>query len=254
MAVHRTPGMGRASNSERDPKPPMPSPPPQAQMPDIATWNARRLVAAIRAREVSAAEVMEPYLDHIEAVNPAVNAIVALRPREVLLAEAGERDEAAASDPGACGPLHGLPFAVKDLKPVRGLSWTQGSQIFADRVAAEDSIETGRLRAAGVVFIGMTNTPEWGLGSHSFNPVFGATRNPWCEARSAGGSSGGAAVALAMRMATLADGSDYGGSLRNPAGWNNVFGFRPSFGRVPAHGLEDWIPSMGVAGPMARSV
>jgi amidase len=129
-----------------------------------------------------------------------------------------------------------------------------GSPILAHQIAAHDGILAERLRRAGVVFIGKTNTPEFGLGSHTYNPVWGTTRNAWDHAVSAGGSSGGAAVALAIRMVPLADGSDYGGSLRNPAGWNAVYGFRTSIGRVPSEGHDDWIPSPGVAGPMARNV
>jgi amidase len=155
---------------------------------------------------------------------------------------------------GALGPLHGLPHAVKDLQAVKGLRFTQGSPIYRDRIAAADGLMVGRLRAAGAVFVGKTNTPEFGFGSHTFNEVFGATRNPYDLSRSAGGSSGGAAAALAARMLPLADGSDYGGSLRNPAGWNNVFGFRTGFGVVPATGPEVWLAGMGVQGPMARSV
>jgi len=220
---------------------------------DIVTMDARALAAAIRARTVSCVEVMGAYLDHIDAINPRVNAIVALQVREGLLAQAGERDAQLARG-DAVGVLHGLPHAVKDLQPVAGLPFTMGSPIFRDTVATADSIMVERLRAAGVIFIGKTNTPEFGFGSHSFNPVYGVTRNPYDLARSAGGSSGGAAVALATRMLPLADGSDYGGSLRNPAGWNNVFGFRASAGRVPNQGVDDWSPSMSVLGPMARNV
>ena len=131
---------------------------------------------------------------------------------------------------------------------------TMGSPILKDFVPTADGIMVERLRKAGAIFIGKTNTPEFGLGSHTYNPVYGATRNAYDQTRSAGGSSGGAAVALALRMLPVADGSDYGGSLRNPAGWNNVFGFRTSFGRVPADGRDVWLPSMGVPGPMARNV
>ncbi|WP_408591127.1 amidase, partial [Novosphingobium sp.] len=148
----------------------------------------------------------------------------------------------------------GLPHAVKDLAAVAGLPFTMGSPIMRDQVARTDGLMVERLRKAGVIFIGKTNTPEFGLGSHTFNPVWGVTRNPYDVSRAAGGSSGGAAVGLSLDMLPLADGSDYGGSLRNPAGWNNVFGFRPSYGRVPTDGPEDWLPSMGVVGPMARSV
>src|SRR5262249_57351304 len=131
---------------------------------------------------------------------------------------------------------------------------TMGSPILKDFIPDGDSVMAERLRRAGAIFIGKTNTPEFGLGSNTYNPVYGITRNAYDQSRSAGGSSGGAAVALALRMLPLADGSDYGGSLRNPAGWNNVFGFRTSFGRVPADGRDAWVPSMGVLGPMARDV
>ena len=220
---------------------------------DIVMMDAAGLAGAIRAKRLSAVEVMTAYLDHIDATNPRVNAIVALQDREALLREAAARDaQLARAEP--VGPLHGLPHAVKDLQPVKGLRFTQGSPIFRDVVATVDSLPVERLRRAGVIFIGKTNTPEFGLGSHTFNPVYGVTRNAYDQAKSAGGSSGGAAVSLALRMLPLADGSDYGGSLRNPAGWNNVFGFRTSIGRVPVHAREDWLPSMGVTGPMARNV
>jgi amidase len=224
-----------------------------AQTSDLTGMGAAALAAAIRARKISAREVMAACLDRIEAVNPAVNAVVSMPPREALMAEAAAADERQARG-AALGPLHGLPHAVKDLQAVKGLRFTQGSPIYKDRIAAADSLMAERLRNAGVIFVGKTNTPEFGLGSHTFNPVFGATHNPYDRARSAGGSSGGAAAALATRMLPLADGSDYGGSLRNPAGWNNVFGFRTGYGVVPATGPEVWLAGMGVQGPMARSV
>jgi amidase len=196
---------------------------------------------------------MAAHLDRIEAVNPRVNAIVSMPPREALMAQAAAADERQAR--GEALPLlHGLPHAVKDLQPVKGLRFTQGSPIYKDRIAAADSLMVERLRKAGVIFVGKTNTPEFGLGSHTFNPVFGATRNPYDLAKSAGGSSGGAGVALTTRMLPLADGSDYAGSLRNPAGWNNVFGFRTSQGVVPSAGSEVWLGAMSALGPMARSV
>ena len=219
----------------------------------LTDWTARQLAAAIAARQVSAAEVMTAFLDRIECVNPGVNAIVGLRDRAGLMTEAALADAVVASG-AALGPLHGLPHAVKDLEPVAGLPWTQGSPIFAHQVAGHDGLLAERLRRAGVTFIGKTNTPEFGLGSQSFNPVWGTTRNPWNPALSAGGSSGGAAVALATHMVPLADGSDYGGSLRNPAGWNNVFGFRTSLGRIPSEGHDVWIVAPSVTGPMARNV
>lgn len=226
------------------------APPPSGPVTD---WTARDLAAALAARHVSAAEVMTAFLDRIDAVNPTLNAIVGMPPRDSLMAGAAHADRLTASG-ARLGPLHGLPHAVKDLEAVAGLPFTQGSPIFARQVAAHDGLLAERLRAAGVLFIGKTNTPEFGLGSHSFNPVWGTTRNPWNPAMSAGGSSGGAAVALATHMVPLADGSDYGGSLRNPAGWNHVFGFRTSIGRIPSEGRDDWIPSPGVAGPLARNV
>ena len=220
---------------------------------DIVMLDAGALAKAIQARKVSCVEVMGAYLDHIDRANPHVNAIVALQDRSDLLRQAKSRDTQLARRE-AVGPLHGFPHAVKDLQPVKGIRYTQGSPIFKDFVATSDSIVVERMRNAGAIFIGKTNTPEFGLGSHTFNPVYGVTRNAWDQTKSAGGSSGGAAVSLALRMLPLADGSDYGGSLRNPAGWNNVVGFRTSAGRVPVHAREDWLPSMGVTGPMARSV
>lgn len=220
---------------------------------DIVMMDATVLAAAIRARQVSCAEVMTAFLDHIEALNPRVNAVVALQERKGLLAAAHEKDGALARGEPV-GPLHGLPFAVKDLAPVAGIAMTMGSPILKNNVPAADSVMVARIRAAGAIFIGKTNTPEWGLGSHTYNPVYGVTRNAYDQTRSAGGSSGGAAVSLALRMLPLADGSDYAGSLRNPAGWNNVFGLRTSYGRVPAEGRDPFMPTMGVLGPMARNV
>lgn len=228
------------------------APPSLPPVGDIVGRDATSLAAAIHAKEISCAEIMAAFLDRIATVNPQANAIVALRDRDDLMAEARLADERVASG-AAVGPLHGLPIAVKDLEPVRGVRTTMGSPLFRDWIPAEDSLMVRRLRAAGAIIIGKTNTPEWGLGSHTYNPVYGPTRNAYDPARSAGGSSGGAAVALALRMVPIADGSDYGGSLRNPAGWNNVFGLRPSIGRVPSDTRDLWLPSMGVAGPMARS-
>jgi amidase len=220
---------------------------------EIVMMDGAELAAAIRSRRVSCAEVMTAYLDHIQRFNPLVNAIVALEDRSALLSQACDRDaQLARAD--AIGPLHGFPLAIKDLVPVKGIRMTMGSPILKDFVPSADGIMAERLRKAGAIFIGKTNTPEFGLGSHTYNPVYDTTRNAYDQSRSAGGSSGGAAVALALRMLPVADGSDFGGSLRNPAGWNNVFGFRTSFGRLPADGRDAWLPSMGVGGPMARSV
>src|ERR1700686_2287471 len=220
---------------------------------DIVMMDAVALSSAIHTRQVSCVEVMTAYLDHIDRLNPKVNAIVALQDRAGLLTQAMERDAQLARGE-SMGPLHGFPHAPKDLQAVKGIRSTQGSPILKDFIPAADSLMVERLRKAGVIFIGKTNTPEFGLGSHTYNPVYGITRNAYDQSRSAGGSSGGAAVSLALRMLPLADGSDYGGSLRNPAGWNNVFGFRTSFGLVPTNAPDGWLPSMGVAGPMARNV
>jgi amidase len=224
-----------------------------AKTSELNTMGGVALATAIRERRVSAREAMSACLARIDSINPAVNAIISMPSHDALMAEAAAADERQARGE-VLGPLHGLPHAVKDLQPVRGLRFTQGSPIYRDRIAAVDSLMVGRLRQAGVIFVGKTNAPEFGLGSHTFNPVFGATRNPYDHSRSVGGSSGGAAAALATRMVPLADGSDYGGSLRNPAGWNNVFGFRTGFGVVPAAGSGIWLAGMGVQGPMARSV
>ncbi len=222
-------------------------------MNELVSMDATTLARTIHAGNASCAEVMTAYLDHIERVNPQVNAIVALQDRAALLALARERDDLQARGE-SMGVLHGFPHAVKDLQAVKGIRTTQGSPIFRDFVPASEGIMVTRLRNAGAIFIGKTNTPEFGLGSHTYNPVYGATRNAYDLARSAGGSSGGAAVSLALRMVPVADGSDYGGSLRNPAGWNNVFGFRTSIGRIPSESHDTWLPSMGVNGPMARNV
>jgi amidase len=226
---------------------------PTGRANDLVMMNAARLAAAIHGREVSCVEVMTAYLDHIEKLNGKVNAIVALQERGDLIAQARERDSQLARG-DSIGPLHGFPHAVKDLQAVKGIRTTMGSPILKDFVPSADSLMVARLRKAGAIFIGKTNTPEFGLGSHTYNPVYGATRNAFNVARSAGGSSGGAAVALALRLVPVADGSDYGGSLRNPAGWNGVFGFRTSIGRVPADAHDSWLPTMSVAGPMARNV
>lgn len=215
--------------------------------------GARALASAIATHELSCAEVMEAYLGHIAAINPAANAIVALRDGDALMAEAREKDASLARGEKP-GPLFGLPHAVKDTVPVKGIRSTWGTPILKDLIPSQDAPMVERLRTAGASIIGKTNTPEFALGSHTYNPIYGATPNPYDAALSAGGSTGGGAAALALRMLPLADGSDYGGSLRNPAGWNNVCGFRPSYGVVPAPGEEAWLPSLSVNGPMARDI
>jgi len=199
---------------------------------DIVFLDARRLTALLRAREVSAVEVMSAFLARIERLNPAVNAIPTLRPRAELLAEASAADARLARG-DTVGPLHALPFAIKDLSLTRGLRTTFGSRIYRDFVPTSDDLYVARIKSAGGIVIGKTNTAEFGAGSQTFNALFGATRNPYDLAKTCGGSSGGAAVALACGMLPLADGTDLGGSLRNPASFCNVVGFRPSPGRVP---------------------
>ena len=222
--------------------------------PDLCRLGAGDLAAAIRDRKVSVREVMVAYLDHIERTNPDYNAIVSLRPREILLAEADAADGQVARGE-TIGPLHGVPQAIKDLAATAGLRTTLGSPLFADQVPEIDALIVARVRQAGAIVIGKTNTPEFGLGSNTYNPVFGITRNAYDRTRSSGGSSGGAAVALALRMLPVADGSDYAGSLRNPAAWNNIFGFRPSQGRVPSVPADEvfW-NQQATEGPMARNV
>lgn len=220
---------------------------------DIVHWDAAELSVAIRTKVVSCEEVMTAYLDHIEELNPAVNAIVSLRPRAELLAEAREKD-ARLREGTYQGWMHGFPHAVKDLADVRGIHTSHGLLPPSEDspVPAQDALFVSRLRAAGAVFIGKTNTPQLGLGSQTYNDVFGTTTNAYDQTRTAGGSSGGAAVAVALRMLPVADGSDFMGSLRNPPGWNNVFGLRPSFGRIP-HDGEQFVNQGGVNGPIARS-
>ncbi|MCB2110860.1 MAG: amidase [Defluviimonas sp.] len=218
-------------------------------MSDPTTLPASDLVRAIASGRITAREVMEATLDRIEALNPKINAIVSLRPRAELLAEAEAADRA-----GPGGLLHGLPMAPKDLVATKGLRTTWGSPLFHDFVPTSDDLLAARMRAAGAIFIGKTNTPEWGHGSHSFNPVHGTTRNPYDPSRTAGGSSGGAAAALSARLLPLADGSDMMGSLRNPAAFCNVYGFRPTWGLVPADAEGDtFLATLATEGPMGRS-
>jgi amidase len=221
-------------------------------MEELYRLTARVLRDAVAARELSAVEVVSAHLERIEQVNPRVNAIVTLEP-ERALADAAALDAAGANGRPP-GLLDGLPIAVKDLVDTAGIRTTYGSPIYADHVPADDELIVQRLRAAGAIVVGKTNTPEFGAGSHTFNEVFGATRNPYDLSRSAGGSSGGAAAALAAGMVPIADGSDLGGSLRNPASFCNVVGLRPSPGRVPSPDSADGWSPMSQLGPMARNV
>jgi amidase len=223
---------------------------------DLCFLPAVELAQMIRRREVSCAEVMQAHLAQIERVNPAVNAIVTLLPDQAMIeARAADTALAHGSAPtAAAAPLFGLPVAHKDNVHTKGVRTTSGSPVFRDFVPDTDALIVERLKRAGAITIGKTNLPELAAGSQTFNPVFGATRNPWDTSKTCGGSSGGAAVALACGMIPIADGSDLGGSLRNPASFCNVAGFRPSPGRVPTWPAADAWNSLVVQGPMARTV
>ncbi len=219
---------------------------------EICFLDATELVRRVRDRELSGREVMEAHLARIERANPRVNAIVTLVPERALRAAA--LADAALARGEDVGPLHGLPVAHKDLAPTRGIRTTFGSTVYKDFVPDLDALIVERLRGAGAITVGKTNTPEFGAGSQTFNEVFGETLNPYDTTKTCGGSSGGAAAALACGMLPIADGSDMGGSLRNPASFCNVVGFRPSPGRVPAWPASDPWSALSVEGPMARSV
>ena len=219
---------------------------------DLCFLTATELAGRIATKNVSAREVMTAHLDQIERVNPKVNAIVTLV-AEQAMAAAVKADEALARDESV-GPLHGIPVAHKDLIPTRGIRTTLGSRVFADQIPNHDGLIVERLRDAGALTIGKTNTPEFGAGSQTFNEVFGATRNPYDVTKTCGGSSGGAAVAVATGMTPIADGTDFGGSLRNPAGFCNVVGLRPSAGRVPVWPTPAPEFRLDVQGPIARTV
>ena len=216
------------------------------------SWPARDLVAAMKARQASAREVLDAHLARIDEVNPRVNALVSLDPDRAREAALAADEKVAREEP--TGVLHGLPFAFKDTHAVAGWRTTYGSPLFKDHVPDYDDLTVARVRAAGAVVVGRSNTPEFAAGSHTFNTVFGTTVNPYDLTRSAGGSSGGAAAALASGMVPLADGSDMGGSLRNPASFCNVVGLRPSLGRVPQWPVQNAWETTGVAGPLARDV
>jgi amidase len=234
---------------------------------EIYFTDAVELARLIRARKLSAVEVMRASLAQIARINPKVNAICTLLDEDELLRHAQMADESLAGS-DAVGPLHGLPHAVKDLVLTAGIRTTYGSPIYKDNVPTQDALLVRRLKAAGAIIIGKTNTPEFGAGSQTFNPVFGSTKNPFDLTRTCGGSSGGAAVAVACGMTPLADGTDLGGSLRNPASFCAVVGFRPSIGRVPVwkspaaassrvlsfSSQQAPGPELSVDGPIARSV
>jgi amidase len=214
--------------------------------------TAREMAAGIRSREISARELLDLHLARIAELNPRLNAIVSLdEERARLSATAADRATASGD---RLGPLHGLPFAVKDTHDVAGWRTTYGSPLFAEHVPERDELIVERIRAAGAVILGRTNVPEFAAGSHTFNSVYGTTLNPVDPSRSAGGSSGGAACALRAGMVPLADGSDMGGSLRNPASFCGVVGLRPSLGRVPSWPDENYWETTSTSGPLARDV
>lgn len=221
-------------------------------MSEICYDTARNLAKSIQNRELSAREVMEAHLEQIEMINPSVNAIVSLN-AEVALKSADQADQILASGKKT-GPFHGLPIAIKDMHNAKGFPMTSGSLALRDNVSKEDDLIVERLKNAGAIVIGKTNVPEFGAGAHTFNEVFGPTRNPYNLNRTAGGSSGGAAVAVTTGMLPFADGSDMGGSCRFPAAFNNVVGMRPSPGRVPAYPKAATYSTLGVQGPIARNV
>lgn len=221
---------------------------------DIVALDALELSSAIRERRVSCREVMSAYLAHIERINPKVNAIVALQNGDDLLRQADERDRQLAAGE-YLGWMHGMPHAVKDLAMTRGIPTTYGSLLFKDFVPDTDDFFVERIRKQGAIIIGKTNAPEFALGSNSYNSVYGMTYNAYDQGYIAGGSSGGAGVALALKLVPVADGSDMMGSLRNPAAYNNVYGFRPSAGVVPTGpGSELFLNNLMTNGAMGRTV
>src|SRR5437867_174371 len=220
---------------------------------DLCFTPASRLAALIRQRKVSPLEVTQAVLAQIERVNPKVNAYCTVAAKTAL-ADARKATSAVTRRSARLGPLHGIPVSIKDLTPTRGIRTTWGSKIYEHHVPAEDALIVERLRAAGAVVVGKTNTPEFGAGGNTFNALFGVTRNPWSPALTCGGSSGGAAVALATGMGPLAEGSDLGGSLRTPAAFCGIVGFRTTPGLVPVYPRDLAWDSLSVAGPMARTV
>jgi len=223
-----------------------------AQDSSICFMSAVEMARLIRAKKLSAREALAAHLKQIERVNPKVNAIVTLVPE--MASEAAAKADEMQAQKKTLGPLHGLPVAHKDLVETRGIRTTFGSLLYKDYIPAADDLIVERLRHAGAITIGKTNTPEFGAGSHTFNKVFGATHNPYDVTKTCGGSSGGAAVALACGMVPVADGSDTGGSLRNPAAFCNVVGFRPSVGRVPNPKAAFGWSTLSTSGCLGRSV
>jgi len=219
--------------------------------PSLCFTSWVEMAALIRAKKLSAREALAEHLKQIDRVNPQVNAIVTLIAEQAT--EAAARADEMQARGETLGPLHGLPVAHKDLINTAGVRTTYGSVLFKDHVPAEDNLLVTRMRAAGAIFLGKTNTPEFGAGSQTFNRVFGATHNPYDLTKTCGGSSGGAAVALACGMVPVASGSDAGGSLRNPAAWCNIVGFRPSIGRVPNPSVSLGWSTLSTNGCLGRS-
>ncbi len=222
-------------------------------MKDLVFQSAKKLARLIRTRKLSAVEVMKAHIAQVERVNPKMNAIVTFLP-EAALKEARKVDAKLAKDPSKVGPLAGLPIAYKDMVVTKGIRTTFGSPIYKDNVPEADHVLVERLKAAGAITLGKTNTPEFAAGSQTFNKVFGATPNPYDLTKTCGGSSGGAAAAVACGMLPFADGSDLGASLRNPGNFCNVVGFRPTPGRTPYYPTGDAWATLSVIGPIARSV
>ncbi len=220
---------------------------------ELCYKSAVELTGLVRDKDLSCAEIINSFYDRIDTINPHINAICTLVERELALRQALALDKRLLTGK-SLGALAGLPIAVKDLVETRGIRTTMGSPLHADWVPEYDALIVERMRSAGAIIIGKTNVPEFGAGSHSFNRIFGVTRIPYNLMKSAGGSSGGAAAALAAGLLPLADGSDLGGSLRNPASFCNVVGFRPSPGRVPAWPSSTPFDPLSVNGPMERSV
>jgi amidase len=239
LGIAGVPFMQRIQDSQKDPS-------------SICFMSAIEMARLIRAKKLSAREALAAHLKQIELVNPKVNAIVTLVPE--MAAEAASKADEMQARKETLGPLHGLPVAHKDLMETRGIRTTYGSPLYKDYVPTEDDIVVERMRRAGAIIVGKTNTPEFGSGSQTFNKVFGATRNPYDVTKTCGGSSGGAAVALACGLVPVATGSDTGGSLRNPAAFCNVAGFRPSIGRVPnPKSSLAWL-TLSTSGCLGRSI
>ena len=227
---------------------------PTTDVPQLLAMDAVTLARAIKTKQVSCRTVIEGFLNHIDRLNPKVNAIVSLQDRETLFKQADERDAQLARGE-YLGWLHGFPQAIKDLTATKGIPTTQGSPLLRNFIPQTDAFVVERMKKSGAIIIGKTNTPEFGLGSQTYNNVFGTTLNAYDQKKTAGGSSGGASVSVALHMQVVADGTDFGGSLRNPPAFNNLFGFRPSYGRVPSGpGDEVFVRQLGYPGPIGRTV